>query len=142
MDIPDVNILVNAFRPDLKHHRLCRDWIENKVSDASRFGMSTLVLSGFIRIVTNSKIFSDPNTAEEALDFAEAISEQPNCVVVSPGELHWDLFVSLCREYSIAGNLVPDAYFAALATEHSCSWVTMDRDFRMFKKLKVEILSE
>jgi len=142
MDLPDVNILINAFRPDLEHHRLCRDWIESKVSGESRFGISTLVLSGFVRIVTNSRIFANPNTTEEALGFAEAISAQPNCVIVNPGELHWNLFAGLCREHGVVGNLVPDAYFAALATEHSCCWVTMDRDFRKFKKLKVEFLGE
>ena len=30
------------------------------------------------------------------------------------------------------GNLVPDAYFAALAIEHGCEWITADRDYSRF----------
>jgi len=42
----------------------------------------------------------------------------------------------LCSEANVKGNLVPDAYYAALAIEHGCEWVTTDRDFSRFKGLK------
>jgi hypothetical protein len=31
---------------------------------------------------------------------------------------------------------VPDAYFAALAIESGCDWITTDRDFARFKGLR------
>lgn len=142
MDLPDVNILINAFRSDLPHHSLCRDWIEKRISDDSRFGMSTLVLSSFIRIVTNQKIFRNPNTTKEALSFSEALTSQPNVVEIQPGRRHWKIFTRLCRSTNLVGYLIPDAYFAALTIEHSCRWVTLDADFRMFEKLDLKILDE
>ena len=142
MDLPDVNILINAFRSDLPHHSQCRDWIEERISGNSRFGISPLALSSFVRIVTNRRIFQSPNTIKEALVFAETLMSQTNVAEIQPGEHHWDLFSKLCRSSNVAGNLVPDAYFAALAIEHSCRWVTLDTDFRKFEELNLNILDE
>lgn len=142
MDLPEVNILVNAFRSDLPGHSVCRDWIEEKISSDSRFAMSPLVLSGFVRIVTNKKIFVNPNSSKEALGFADAILDQENCVSVNPSDRHWGIFSNLCKDMSVVGNLVPDAYFAAIAIEHSCRWITLDRDFKMFKELNYKLLKE
>ena len=36
----------------------------------------------------------------------------------------------------IRGNLVPDAYFAALALESGCEWLTADRGFARFPGLR------
>ena len=51
---------------------------------------------------------------------------RPNCVI-RPGETHWAIFARLCRE--------ADAWFAALATEAGCQWVTLDRDYARFPGL-------
>jgi len=40
------------------------------------------------------------------------------------------------EEADARGNLVPDAWFAALAVEAGCEWVTMDRDYARFAGLK------
>ncbi len=42
----------------------------------------------------------------------------------------------LCVEVGAKGNLVPDAYLAAMAIEAGCEWVTTDRDFSRFKGLR------
>lgn len=42
----------------------------------------------------------------------------------------------LCREAGARGNLVPDAYLAALAIESGSEWITMDRNFSRFKGLR------
>jgi len=34
------------------------------------------------------------------------------------------------------GNLVADAYFAALAIEHGCEWISTDHNFARFPGLK------
>jgi len=48
---------------------------------------------------------------------------------LAPGKRHWAIFTRLCRDVEAKGNLVPDAYLAALAIESGCEWVTTDRDF-------------
>jgi uncharacterized protein len=94
------------------------------------------VLSGFVRIVTHPRIWSPAAPAEEAFGFVEAIVEQPNCLSVAPGPRHWAVFERLCRSVGARGNLVPDAYLAALAIESGCEWITTDRDYARFPGLR------
>jgi hypothetical protein len=55
---------------------------------------------------------------------------------VTPGSRHWTLFLDLCRKAGAKGNLVSDAYHAALAIESGCEWITTDRDFARFPGLR------
>ena len=100
------------------------------------FAISELVLSGFIRIVTNPRVFRPPSSIEAAFAFCDQLLAQPGCVPVRPGARHWAIFTRLCRESGARGPLIPDAYFAALAIEHGCEWITTDRDFTRFKGLR------
>jgi toxin-antitoxin system PIN domain toxin len=133
--LPDVNVLVHAFRSDSSDHLLCRNWLNQIVNGASRYGMSSQVLSGVIRIATHPKIFSQPSGLAEVMRFCEALISQPHCVPVQPGSQHWSVFSRLCQETGAKGNLVPDAWFAALAIESGCEWVTLDRDYARFRGL-------
>lgn len=136
MVLPDVNVLVYAHREDTAHHAGCRGWLEAVVNGDEAYGVSALVLSGFIRVVTHPKIFSKPSKISDALAFADQLLDPANCVVVEPGPRHWEIFRRLCVENGVKGNLVPDAYLAALAIEAGCEWVTTDRDFSRFKGLR------
>jgi toxin-antitoxin system PIN domain toxin len=71
-----------------------------------------------------------------AVRFAEALRSAPNRVRLEPGERHWDIFTGLCREADVRGNLVPDAWLAALAIESGSEWITTDRDFARFPGLR------
>jgi toxin-antitoxin system PIN domain toxin len=134
--LPDVNVLVHALRTDGSDHDLCRPWLDGVVNGDSRYGMSPQVLSGVIRITTHTKVFRQPSGLDEVLGFCEVVLTQPHCVVVRPGGVHWGIFTRLCRESDARGNLVPDAWFAALAIESGCEWVTLDRDYARFPGLK------
>jgi len=132
----DVNVLVYAFREDSPRHRETRRWLEATIASDSAFGVSDLVLSGFLRVVTHPRVFDPPTPIDDALAFAEALRSQPGCVRISPGERHWRIFTRLCREAAARGNLVPDAYLAALAIESGSEWITTDRDFSRFGGLR------
>jgi toxin-antitoxin system PIN domain toxin len=134
--LPDVNVLVGAHRTDAAGHSRYREWVDNLVNGEEAFGLSTLVLSGFLRIVTHPRIFSPASTMEDGLTFINQMLEQPNCVLVSPGPRHWQIFVDLCRASGARGNLVPDAYLAALAIESGSEWITTDGDFARFPGLR------
>ena len=136
MILPDVNVLVHAFRADSSNHALCWNWLESVINGDIRFGMSPQVLSGVIRVLTSPRIFAQPSTTEEAIGFCDLLMVQSHCVVVQPGAQHWHIFSRLCREVNASGNLVPDAWFAALAMESGCEWITLDRDFARFKGLR------
>lgn len=98
--------------------------------------MSDLVLSVFLRVVTSPRAFDAPMPIERALTAAEALRSRPNSVLVAPAERHWKNFGRLCRDAGIKGNLVPDAYFAALAIESGSEWITTDRDYSRFPGLR------
>lgn len=136
MLLPDVNILVYAHRQDSPHHRQSLQWLETLINSDEAFAMSELVLSGFLRIVTHPKIFNPPSKLKDALSFVNQIRSQTNCVIVAPHDRHWDIFTNLCKDANAKGNLIPDAYYAALAIETGSEWVTTDRDFSRFKGLR------
>jgi toxin-antitoxin system PIN domain toxin len=136
MLLPDVNVLVYAHRRDVPDHERYRDWLAHVVNGDEAFAVADLVLSGFIRVVTHPRVFDPPSAISDALAFAETLRDRPNCVLVAPGPRHWGLFVSLCRGAGAKGNLVPDAYLAAMAIESGCEWITTDRGFARFPGLR------
>jgi uncharacterized protein len=131
--LPDVNVLVYAHREDAPRHEQCRRWLEGVLDGREAYGVSDLVLAGFVRVVTHPRVFSPPSPTEVALAFAEALRSHPNCVPVAPGPRHWAIFADLCRDARAKGNLVPDAYLAALAIESGSEWITTDRDYGRFR---------
>jgi toxin-antitoxin system PIN domain toxin len=136
MILSDVNVLLYAFRGDSPLHPACRTWLEETVSGPHEYGMSPQVLSSFIRIATHPKIYVNPSKLPEALVFANTLLRQPNCHVIQPGPRHWDIFTRLCAKADAKGNLVQDAWLAALAMESGCEWITTDRDFARFPGLR------
>jgi uncharacterized protein len=136
MVAPDVNVLVYAHREELAEHAACKTWLDETLGADAAFGIFDLVLSGFVRVVTHPRIFKTPSPLDVALDFANGLRQQPNCVLVEPGPRHWATFGRLCRDSGAKGNIVADAYLAALAVESGCEWVTTDRDYSRFAGLR------
>jgi toxin-antitoxin system PIN domain toxin len=127
---------VYAYRQDAPDHDRFRQWLELTVASDTAFAASELVLAGFLRVVTHPRVFDPPTPIARALEFVEALRAQPTCVVVAPGRRHWDIFTRLCRRAAVKGNLLPDAYLAALAIESGSEWITTDRDYARFEGLR------
>lgn len=136
MILVDVNVLVYAHRRDAVDHESYRRWLEALLASPEGYGMSDQVLAGFLRVVTHPRVFAQPTPLPEALAFAREVRERPNSVPLAPGPRHWDLFTELCRRVGARGNLVADAYHAALAIEFGCEWITTDRDYARFPSLR------
>lgn len=136
MIMPDVNVLIYAFRQDVPQHNICNTWLTGVVASDGRFGLSPLALGALVRITTNPRSYRTPSTLAEAFTFCDYLRGQPNCQIVEPGDRHWDIFKRLCVETHTRGPRVTDAWFAALAIEWGCEWVTMDRDYARFPGLK------
>ncbi len=136
MILPDVNVLLYAYRQDLADHPRCRDWLTDIVNGDAAYGISPQVLAGVIRVASHPRIFRRPSPTEEAAAFASRLIEQPHCQLIIPGTRHWNIFIGLCKTAKASGNLVQDAWFAALAIESGCEWITMDRDFSRFQGLR------
>src|SRR5918995_351856 len=105
MVLPDVNILVYAFREDAVDHGNFRSWLEGLINSDEAYGIADLVLGGFLRIVTNPRAFKFPTPMAEALTFVERLRNAPNCVLLAPGSRHWEIFRGLCESGGVRGNL-------------------------------------
>lgn len=136
MILPDVNVLIYAFRPDAPFHGISKPWLDGVVRGGARFGISPLTLSAVVRITTNPRAFVQPSSLQEAFGFCDDLLGQPHCEIVSPGERHWAIFRDLCVKTGTRGPRVSDAWFAALAIEHGCTWITFDRDYARFDGLE------
>ena len=136
MILPDVNVLLYAFRSDSVNHAAYREWLARVVEGDEAYGMSPQVLSSVLRIATHPRIYAAPSRLEDALCFARVLLEQPTCTVVQPGPRHFSIFEGLCRQAAATGNLVRDAWLAALAVESGCEWLTTDGDYARFPGLR------
>lgn len=136
MFLMDVNVLVYAYREDVKHHSECHKWLESVINSQVSFAYSELVLSGFLRVVTHPKVFEIPSGLSRAMSFVDQFKNAPNAVCIAPGAKHWSNFLDCMQQIDAKGNDIPDAYHAALALEWHCEWVTMDKGFKRYKGLK------
>ena len=135
MILPDVNVLLYAFRSDSREHERYRAWLEDVVNGPSAYGMSPQVLASVVRIATHPRIFVQPSSLESVLEFADVLLAQAQCNIIHPGPRHWEIFTGISRQCRVGGNLVQDAWFAALAIESGCEWITADRDYARFDGL-------
>lgn len=131
----DVNVLIGAHRADAPNHRPYRDWLESLVNGPAPFAAPSIVCSGYVRIVSHPRIFDPPTDTAVALGHMQTLRAQPGFRTLEPGPRHWELFAALCAGTGIKGNLVPDAYLAALAIGAGCRWATADGDFARFAEL-------
>jgi hypothetical protein len=132
----DVNVLVYAHRADAPRHAEYLSWLQGVMNGDEVYGVSDIILSGLVRVATHPRIFHPPSSIEGALAFAGELRSQPNCVQIEPGPRHWEIFTRLCQTARARGNLVPDAYLAALAIESGSEWLTTDRDYTRFPGLR------
>lgn len=140
MILPDVNPLVYAFRTDAPQHAVSSEWLKRIIEGDQKFALSKLTLSALVRITTNRRSYPLVSSLDDAFGFCDDLLRQPHCQLIEPGERHWEIFRRLCTETSTRGPDVTDAWYAALAIEWGCEWVTFDRDFLKFPGLKCTIL--
>lgn len=132
MILPDVNVLVLAHRVDQEDHARVRVWLEGEVNSDRPFALADLAVAGFLRIVTNSRIYKRPTPLESAVAFVDGLVEQPTCIPVAAGARHWTILRKVLIDADARGNVVPDAHLCAIAIEHGATVATRDRGFARF----------
>jgi hypothetical protein len=133
MVIPDVNILVYAHRGESVSHEIALEFLSSLAEGDQPFGLSEPAIQGFVRVVTNPRIFRPASTIKDAFRFIDSLVSRPQCVLLRPGPEHWRIFRRLCESSGAVGKLSADAAHAALAIETGCEWVTTDTDFARFE---------
>ncbi len=136
MIVPDVNVLVHGFREDSPHFHRCSGWLEDVVNGPDDLGLAEFVLLGVVRIVTNPRVFVKPTAPADALQFIRALREAPRARRVAATPRTWTLLTELVEgDAQIRGNLVPDAWLAALTLSHGAHLATADRGFARYPGL-------
>lgn len=132
----DVNVLVYAHRSDLPEHHDYRALLERLGNDDEPLGLPDLTLSGFLRVITNRRIFTEPTSLVEATTALDDLLAAPAVMKIVAGERHWAIFRSLVADIGACGNDVADAYLAAYAVENNATWLSADRGFARFNRLR------
>ena len=136
MIAPDVNVLLYAFRQDSVRHDDYRRWLETALNSPEPVALFEPVLAAVLRIGTHPAIYKVPAPLEQLEGFVDACVDAPAAIRLRADQAHFDIFRDLCRRADCRGNLVQDAYLAALALEHNATFVTTDRDFSRFPRLR------
>ncbi|MGO1560615.1 MAG: TA system VapC family ribonuclease toxin [Actinomycetaceae bacterium] len=133
--VPDVNVLVYAFRADSPEHERYAAWL-NQAAHRDTIGLVDLVLAGFVRIVTNPRIMADPAPASAALEFVRRLDDAARSTWLTQGRTAWEKLAELVEgDPGIRGNLVPDAHLASVCLAHRARLATRDRGFARFPGL-------
>jgi toxin-antitoxin system PIN domain toxin len=133
---PDVNVLLYAFREDSARHAEYHAWLQNALNGTEPVALFEPVLSAVLRIATHPAIFKPPSPRHAVEAFIDTCLAAPAAKTVRAEAAHWALFRDLCVKADCRGNLIQDAYLAAIALEHDCTYVTTDRDYARFPGLR------
>lgn len=74
-------------------------------------------------------MFIDPDPLPDAIAFVDALLETPGAEVCASGH-EWPVVRKKLIDGNLEGNLVTDAWIAAVVLHQSESLVTFDKDFR------------
>ncbi|MEX2302481.1 MAG: type II toxin-antitoxin system VapC family toxin [Bryobacterales bacterium] len=136
MILVDANLLVYAKVSELPQHREARRWLDSQLNSSVAIGMPWPSLLGFLRVVTNPRIFARPLSLTAAWGTIEEWLDLPPVWIPAPGSSHREILGKLLLKAHAHGNLVPDAHLAALAIEHGLMLYSTDGDFARFDELK------
>jgi uncharacterized protein len=135
MILPDANLVLYAHIKDFPQFPKSKAWLENAIAAGEIIGLSWQVITAFVRIGTNPKIFEVPMTLRQVEKRLGKLFARPNVRLVVPGDAHWQIFLKLLKETKAVGDLVMDAHLAALVIEHNARIASTDRDFEIFTDL-------
>lgn len=136
MVLPDVNVLVYAFRREAENHEHYAAWLAGLVAGVDELALHDHALIGFVRIVTNPRVVPTPAPTALALEFVARLRAARRARWLPTGTASWSRLEELAeRDRGITGNLVPDAHLAAVALAHGCRLATADRGFARFPGL-------
>lgn len=136
MDLPDINILVATFRPDVEHHTPAKAWLEGCLNACGALRLAPMVEAGFVRIVTHPRIFDPPSLMADAREFLQVLGSAPSVETVSWTPAIRERWLFLCMELGLAGNDCNDAMLAAIALERGLRLVSFNRGFSRFPQLR------
>ncbi len=135
MIVVDANLLIYAHVADFEQHDAARRWLDDRLGGTERVGLPWPSLLAFLRLVTNPRVFSRPESSSDAWEQIEEWTGAPTAWIPAPTSRHREVLATLVPSITRA-NLVPDAHLAALAIEHGLTLCSTDGDFARFPGLR------
>ena len=142
MNLPDNNVLINAFRSETKHHAKAKSWLEGSLNNSQSIRLFPTVETGFLRVVTHPRIFDSPSPFEEASEFLKVLCSSTFVDVCQWTVSARNLWFNLCDDLALSGNDCNDAMLAAIAMDRGLRLVTFDKGFKRFEKLQLLLLRD
>jgi hypothetical protein len=115
-----------------------RKLVGRVLSSSAIVGFCYPSILGFVRLVTNRRVFTAPLSVATATDHVSDWLAQPNTTLFVPTPRHWPLFQDLLHATGVGSNFTTDAHIAALAMEHGYTVYSNDSDFGRFQNLRWE----
>ena len=130
--VPDINVLVAAYRSDHVHHAAAFQWLKKFLQEAAqgeKLVVPMQVVSGFVRLVTNTRIFPAASSSSQAIEFVDWLLADPKVQLLGSSS-EWPVLRQLIADKQLLANHIPDAWLASLAISLSEPFVTFDKDFK------------
>ena len=137
MILIDANLLLYAKFENFPQHVRARDWLDEQLNGSARVGLAWSSLLAFVRLATNTRLFSRPMKMASAVHQMKAWLDAGPAWIPQPTERHAEVLTGLLLP-RVHYKLVPDAHLAALAIEHGLILCSNDRDFALFRGLRWE----
>lgn len=135
MILIDANLLLYAHVKDMPQHVVAHRWLEQQFNETPRVGLPWPSLLAFLRLVTNPRVFSRPESPQKAWQQVESWLSLDNVWIPGPTERHAKIFALLVEKCSPTANLISDTHLAALSIEHGLTLCSADGDFARFPGL-------
>ncbi len=136
MIVPDANLLLYAYDGNSQVHKRAAAWLSSVLSGDEPVGMPWQTIWAFLRISTNSRIFTTPLLMEQAVGLVEEWLAEEQVRLLAPGERHWSLLKEMLNRGQVSGPQTTDAQLAATTMEYGGVLHTTDRDFARFPGLR------
>ena len=134
----DANLLLYAIHERAEQHATAADWLTEQLNGPRRVGLPWQSLGAFLRIATHPRAFERPLPASVAWARVTDWLSAPVAWIPEPGLEHARILGQIITVYDVRGNLIPDAFLAALAVEHGLTVYSTDTDFARFDEVRWE----
>lgn len=136
MILVDANLLIYAHVSTFPQHERARNWLDEQMNGVAPVGLPWPSLLAFLRLVTNPRLFENPESITDAWEQVMAWLNCDPSWIPQPTERHSQILGGLLAGPGVHANLVPDAHLAALAIEHGLILCSTDGDFGRFPGLR------
>ncbi|OMH23110.1 hypothetical protein BKD30_14735 [Tersicoccus phoenicis] len=139
MKLVDANVLLYSVHENAQHHTSSKAWLDDALSGTETVLIPWVSVLAFLRLSTHPSVFERPLDIGTALTVIDGWYGRPNVLVPEADARHVARMRELLGPTGSGGNLVNDAYLAALALQFNATVVTSDNDFGRFGGVRWEM---